>query len=208
MRINPHEIHINDATYYDTIYAGPGNKRDKYATTRSTRWHILRTIRYPWFTAAGGSPLSAFATQHHDLHRLRRSALNPFFSKASVLRLEPMIHDKVSKMCYVLEKHLKHDKVFEFGAAYLSFALDTVTEYAFGKSRCWGCLDQDEFAVEWKEAIMEAFENATLVRYVPWVAVVLLKVPHEWILKVHKPMGMFFKSAAVSNSSLKYAIPF
>ncbi|PNS20320.1 Isotrichodermin C-15 hydroxylase [Sphaceloma murrayae] len=180
VRINPDEVHVNDAAYYDTVYAGPGHKRDKYV----------------WFAdAAGGSPTSAFATQHHDLHRSRRSALNPFFSKASVMSLEPMIHDKIDRVCSIMHQHYQNGTAVEFGAAYMSFALDTVTHYAFGKSGCWGCLDGEGFAGEWKEAIIEAFENATLVRYIPWMTPILLRIPYQWIVKCHKSMGMFYKSA-------------
>ena len=30
VRINPHEIHINDPEYIEEVYAGPSKKRDKY----------------------------------------------------------------------------------------------------------------------------------------------------------------------------------
>lgn len=30
IRINPHEIHINDPEYIDEVYAGSSKKRDKY----------------------------------------------------------------------------------------------------------------------------------------------------------------------------------
>ena len=30
IRINPHEIHINDPAYIDEVYAGAPKKRDKY----------------------------------------------------------------------------------------------------------------------------------------------------------------------------------
>ena len=38
---------------------------------------------------------SAFATLDHDLHRVRRGALNPYFSKRMVQRLEPRVKQKV-----------------------------------------------------------------------------------------------------------------
>ena len=42
--------------------------------------------------------LSAFATMEHDHHKLRRSALNPHFSKVKVQALESGVRDKVLKL--------------------------------------------------------------------------------------------------------------
>lgn len=160
--------------------------------------------RYVWFTNAAGSPTSSFATQHHDLHRTRRSALNPFFSKQSVTRLEPLIHQKAELICRGLKLQLEKRTPFEFGAAYMSFALDTVSHYAFGESECWNCLAANDFSAEWKEAIIESFEKATLVRYFPWITLLLLKVPHQWIMNIDKSMGMYFKLLAVCFSHFLY----
>ena len=38
---------------------------------------------------------STFATSDHDRHRSRRAAMSPFFSMASVRRLQPMIEERV-----------------------------------------------------------------------------------------------------------------
>jgi len=45
-----------------------------------------------------GLDLCVFATVQHDLHRKRRAALLPFFSKASVRRLQPVITERVEVM--------------------------------------------------------------------------------------------------------------
>jgi cytochrome P450 len=37
-------------------------------------------------------------TGPHDLHKLRRSALNPFFSKGSVRKLQPVIDTKTNQL--------------------------------------------------------------------------------------------------------------
>jgi cytochrome P450 len=81
VRINPYEIHIETPGYYDEIYAGGGKKRDKW----------------DWFTNQFGIPESTFATASHEKHRMRRVALNPFFSTASVRRLQPMIEERLEK---------------------------------------------------------------------------------------------------------------
>ena len=43
----------------------------------------------------------------HDLHRKRREALNPFFSKKGVTAVEPMITQKVDQLCQCLEDYSK-----------------------------------------------------------------------------------------------------
>lgn len=75
IRINPEEVHIQDAEFYDTVYAGASHKRNKWS----------------FFTRASGIEQSAFATEDHNLHRMRRAALNPYFSKAKVRSLQPRI---------------------------------------------------------------------------------------------------------------------
>lgn len=82
MRINPCELHIDAPAFADEIYAGGGRRRDKWA----------------WFAAQFGIPDSTFATVEHEKHRMRRAALNPFFSMASVRRLQPMIEERIDAL--------------------------------------------------------------------------------------------------------------
>lgn len=41
---------------------------------------------------------SALATIDHDLHKLRRAAINPFFSMQSVRKLQPAIEERVDAL--------------------------------------------------------------------------------------------------------------
>ncbi|KAL9469381.1 hypothetical protein ACSS6W_011075 [Trichoderma asperelloides] len=81
IRINPDEIQIHDPEFYSQIYAGGATKRHRYARSVS----------------GNGSPGSMASAVSHDLHRLRRSSLNPFFSRSAVLRLEERIQ---SRRCF------------------------------------------------------------------------------------------------------------
>jgi cytochrome P450 len=82
VRINPEEVHVQDADFYDEIYSGATRKRDKWT----------------FFTQSSGMPHAAFATDDHDLHRRRRAALNPYFSKAKVRSLQPRIEEALDKL--------------------------------------------------------------------------------------------------------------
>ncbi|KAI9724083.1 MAG: hypothetical protein M1812_000802 [Candelaria pacifica] len=65
VRINPHELHIKDRDFYNDIYVGANVRK-------SDKWN-LATKGFP--TSGAG-----FSTVPHDLHRLRRGAINPYFS--------------------------------------------------------------------------------------------------------------------------------
>ena len=85
VRIGPDEIHCNDAAFVDEIYASGARKRDKQA-------HYLGVL-------AGPTTKTAFGTADHDLHRVRRNAMNKFFSHAQITRLEPEITHLVQLLC-------------------------------------------------------------------------------------------------------------
>lgn len=89
MRITPDEIHVSDIGFLDRVYAPSTSPRDKYE-------YQLRTLRVP-----GG----VGTTARHDVHKKRREALAPFFSKRNVVQSEPLITSKVKQMVEVITKH-------------------------------------------------------------------------------------------------------
>lgn len=89
IRVTPDEIHINDVGFLDTIYAPSMSHRDKYE-------YQLRTLRVP-----GG----VGTTASYEVHKKRREALSPFFSRRNVLYLEPLITRKVEQLCEVIKRH-------------------------------------------------------------------------------------------------------
>lgn len=82
IRINPSELHVMDPDFLEILYAGYGHKRDKWDFDTQA----FRT---------GGATLT---TNSHDLHRIRRAALSPFFSKATVRKLQPLVDVKVDQL--------------------------------------------------------------------------------------------------------------
>lgn len=113
IRINPDEVQIHDPEFYTQIYAGGSTKRHRYARSVS----------------GNGSPGSMASAVSHDLHRLRRSSLNPFFSKAAVIRLEERIQSRVSILCERLSGFLDRGEIVDISVAMTSLTLDIITEY-------------------------------------------------------------------------------
>jgi cytochrome P450 len=85
VRINPCELHICESEFYDTLYVSGGisRKRDKWT------WDTV---------GAAGVADSSLSTIHHDLHRIRRSGIAPFFSTQNVRKLQPVIRAKVETL--------------------------------------------------------------------------------------------------------------
>ena len=106
VRISPYEVHICDPEFYDTLYtASNANKKD----------------RWKWYTAGLGLPESTLATVDQGLHRNRRSAMSPFFSKQKVRKLEPMIQERASTLVLRLREHVKKGEVAAINLAFSAF---------------------------------------------------------------------------------------
>lgn len=59
-----------------------------------------------------------FSTASHDQHRIRRSVLNPFFSKRSIANNEAQIREKVEHLCRRLEVYSMTRDVLRLDGAY------------------------------------------------------------------------------------------
>ncbi|KFY65781.1 hypothetical protein V497_01285 [Pseudogymnoascus sp. VKM F-4516 (FW-969)] len=100
---------------YDTIYASSLSRRDKYA-------YQLRSLRIPG---------SIGASVRHDVHKKRREALAPFFSKRNVLHLEPVITKKVEQLSQVIGKHAAAQTPINLSDVFFGFSNDVVTNFLF-----------------------------------------------------------------------------
>lgn len=128
---------------------------------------MLTLGRYSWFTAGGGSPHSSFETITHDEHRLRRGALNPFFSKRSIVSIQDIIVDKIEKLCTLFRTHQGSTEPLNLRVAYSALTLDIISDYCFGAS--WNCLENDALANEWHHTLFDIFEKANLIMHFPWL---------------------------------------
>ena len=184
IRISPEELHVRDPDWFDELMTGPARPRDKSET----------------FAGRSGKE-SIFGTVPHDLHRLRRAALNPFFSKRSITAIEPLIQSKVDLLCAALGEYApdgKDDqragKAVELGVAYMSLALDVISHYAFGKS--YGLLELPGFSQLWKDVVENVMESFALVRNLPWLPELFKKLPMPITRMLDKGMAFYLQMEA------------
>ncbi|KAL8791162.1 MAG: hypothetical protein Q9195_006001 [Heterodermia aff. obscurata] len=159
IRVSPWEIHVQDVDFLDDIYAPSYRRREKYAFQ-------TRTLKVPM--SVGGS-------MTHELHRKRREALNPFFSKRSVVALGPMISTKVDLLCASLERHAENGTPINLSDIYYAFAHDVVSQYSFGQDNS---LLKDEYrASALRLHLSELLLGVKFNQHFPWVVDMLDLLP-------------------------------
>ncbi|KAJ6092288.1 cytochrome P450 [Penicillium canescens] len=173
VRISPNELHVNDPDFINELYAGGGKPRDKY----------------PYFSAQFGIPDSVFGTPGHDLHRLRRSALNRFFSKASVTKLEPIIHRAIEKLCEQLQGHAGSAYPVTMTMAFSCMTTDVVTEYAFAKS--YNFLNSPTFEPNFHRAIIAGSDMGPWIKQFPWLVTLMNTLPQWAVMQINPEAAVY-----------------
>ncbi|KAK0726268.1 cytochrome P450 [Apiosordaria backusii] len=151
VRINPHEVHCADRHFIDEIYAGGNRKRDKPV-------HQVR--------GSGVAENATFSTTGHDLHRVRRNALNKFFSRAQVFRLEPTIRDLAERLCEKIVTVGK-EAPFDVTTALSLFTTDVITGYCLGDNL--GLVAQKGWEPNFREPLYAQLKLVYWFRFIPWL---------------------------------------
>ncbi|KEY64672.1 hypothetical protein S7711_02872 [Stachybotrys chartarum IBT 7711] len=170
VRINPFELHIDDADFYETIYSF-NNKIDK-----------MDDFQYRF-----NIPNATFSTPGAALHRLRRSALNPFFSLGRIRERSPQIQahfDNISNRLSV--EFADTDKIINLADMWACFSTDTVMEIAFARtSRLWSLPD---FKSPLVFALQQKSEWTHVTLHFDWILLLISSLPNWLVKRMVAPM--------------------
>lgn len=175
IRISPYELHVNDPEYYDELYVGPA---------------VRRSLKYEWSVKGFGPTDYIFATAGHDLHRARRGAVAPFFSKSMVQRFEPEILEKVKVLIARLNAYKGTGAIVNLVNVYPCLTSDIICQYAFASP--YGYLDMPEFAPLWHAAVMDASEGSHFFKQFPWIESLMRRLPQAAVKRMAPNLGSLF----------------
>lgn len=188
VRIRPDVLHVNDPDFLDQLFAGASKRRDKYK------------IACNGFATPG----AGLGTIDHGLHRTRRAALNPFFSKQSIRRLEPIIHEALGKLLVRLSQHAKTSSPVKFNLLYSALTSDVINNYAFGPSE--SCLERPDLNEGVFRAFTEAGEGYHLTCYLPFFPKMYASLPLPIVKLIFPKVTVFV--ALIQVNSFIYVDPF
>lgn len=140
VRVTPNEVHILDSYYFDELYIRGGTVRRHKAPRMSGRFGFAK---------------ETFSAWHHDQHKMRRSAINPFFSTRRVLNFQTIIRQKATEFAQALLTSLDTDKPVRLDSGYTALIADTILEYAF--ARDYNHLGSDGFSTTYDECLKAIF---------------------------------------------------
>lgn len=134
MRITPDEVHLSDPDNYEVIYS----VGTKYA--KSSQFYDGFGIGY-----------STFSTGPNNVHRVRRSRLDPFFSRRNVINLEHIVQSRAEKLTDLVSSKLARKEAVDMHHAFRAISVDVITDYAFGES--YHILDTPDLGREFFEMV-------------------------------------------------------
>jgi len=158
------------------------------------------------------------------VHKPRRLAINPFFSRSSVIRLEPYVQQHIRKLCEKISEYGKQDRVLSLRNAMVAVTIDIVTEYcecllpvfwfffglplltrrtAFGKPV--NALDIPDFAPNWEQMMNGVTEAVPVAKSFPGIVQFMQALPLEAVRFMDPLMGAFFDYSNVVRAQVRAA---
>ncbi|KAL2831417.1 cytochrome P450 [Aspergillus cavernicola] len=202
VRIAPDELHILDADLWETVFTKAG-----------------RVDKYDWMSSRFGNDTSVLTTAPDSLHRVRRGALNPFFSRQRILGLQGIIRKKLDILINRVEDYRALKAPVPIHRGYMAFSEDVIMQYCFGH-------DYDSLhKQDWTPILHDAFASVSIAGntalQLPLIPKVMNALPQPWIARLEPLYALIFRmqndlghqirdvkaSIAVSNSVSKEEKP-
>ena len=123
---------------------------------------------------------SVGAAESFDLHRVRREALNPYFSVKAVLGAEGVVRGKAEKLGKIFEQAVQKakggngDGELNLSDVFFAYSNDVVRAFSFGSDN--NLLDDLEEAKKQRENLARLLTGVPLNMHFPWIPNLLAKV--------------------------------
>ncbi|KAF3801981.1 Cytochrome P450 monooxygenase sdnE [Colletotrichum gloeosporioides] len=164
VRINPDELHIDDPDFFDTLYP------------TSKPYDKLKRLENRF-----GIPGATFSTARHDLHKIRRAAISPFFAKSKVREQTGDIQALMNTISRRLTtEYAGTERVLNLHDVWRCFAADNIMDLVFGSP-----LDlhlSPEFRAPFTGAITRVTNWSHVTRYLPILGAATDSLPY-WLAK-------------------------
>ncbi|KAH6625627.1 cytochrome P450 [Boeremia exigua] len=180
VRISPSELHVADLAFIDTLYTRSA-PRDKHS----------------FMTRQFGNDDTTFSTTAHAHHRLRRAALNPFFSTQRIAGLQAMIWTHVEKLCARFDEYAAAAKPLPAGDAFACLTADIIIEYTMGLQQ--NALDAPDFAPLFTQAVKKFASMGVYAKHMPWIHALTHALPQHWIARVSPEYGAMLAFRHMNN---------
>jgi len=170
VRIGPNELHIIDASFYNTLY-NQSNRFDKY----------------DYFYSMLGNPEATFPTISADVHRLRRQSLTPFFTVKAVQNFHSRLQRLSDRLVERMLECKAAGKPVPLFLAYRCLTADLISEYIFGRQL--GLINREDFGKGFYESWRSLWDISPVIRQLPWMMKVLLGLP-RWVTAMVSPKAL------------------
>ncbi|KAL6716918.1 hypothetical protein ACLMJK_004830 [Lecanora helva] len=188
IRITPDELHVEDPEFLDELYSR-SERRDKYEST-SNRF---------------GNPTSILGTSSHELHRVRRTPLNPLFSKKEVNeKFVPVIWRKLDLLCTRFAQFQAEGRILPLNQAWSAFCGDMMSQLTFGKT--YNHLASQEFQADFHDGFVAAAKLGPAALQFPWIMPLMQAIPAFLVVKVQPLLAILLEVQRDINIATKEII--
>ena len=155
-------------------------------------------MKYHWMTKVFGINTPTFGTVGHETHRNRRNSVAPFFSKAAVYQLEPMVQAVIDKLVIRLEGLRDSGNVINLVDVFAALTMDIIVQYTFAKP--YGFVDSPDFAHQWHQGMMDICEAFHLFKQFAWLEPTVQMILPKIVQRMSPQMGAIGSIETVSQN--------
>ncbi|KAL9622050.1 MAG: hypothetical protein Q9160_003549 [Pyrenula sp. 1 TL-2023] len=186
IRITPDELHIRDSDFFDILYARSG-PLDKLPRLQHRFNH----------------PTATLSTPKHSIWRIRRKAIDSFFTRRRVINHMPMISELLDRVCERMEtEFIAPAKELNIEEMWGCWASDVVIKYSFGGFR--QCIEAPDFRSAFHRALANMILMVHVVTQFPLVFTIMDMLPERLVVWMEPTMELiigFNKELATQAAS-------